>query len=62
MLPLDVRDDFILPDAARNAESMVGRPIDMVFHCAGTDVVAGSKGVIGVDPAVNHEARHVQVR
>ncbi|CAM9946403.1 unnamed protein product, partial [Ascophyllum nodosum] len=61
VLPLDVRDDFILPDAARNAESMVGRPIDMVFHCAGTDVVAGSKGVIGVDPAVNHEARHVQV-
>ncbi|CAN0224329.1 unnamed protein product [Pylaiella littoralis] len=33
VLPLDVRDDFILEDAALEAESMLNRPMDMVFHC-----------------------------
>ncbi|CAM9849978.1 unnamed protein product, partial [Laminaria digitata] len=35
VLPLDVRDDFILPDAVSEAEDMLERPIDMVFNCAG---------------------------
>lgn len=31
--PLDVRDDFALEDARVEAERMLDRPMDMVFHC-----------------------------
>lgn len=33
IMPLDVRDDFALEDARIEAESMLDRPMDMVFHC-----------------------------
>ena len=41
VLPLDVRDDFILRDAVSEAEDMLRRPIDMVFNCAGVSTVMG---------------------
>lgn len=41
VLPLDVRDDFILPDAVVEAEDMLERPIDMVFNCAGVSMTVG---------------------
>lgn len=33
IMPLDVRDDFALELARVEAESMLARPMDMVFHC-----------------------------
>lgn len=33
IMPLDVRDDFALDYARIEAQSMLDRPIDMVFHC-----------------------------
>lgn len=41
ILPLDVRDDFILADAAKEAEGMLTRPVDMVFNCAGVSATTG---------------------
>lgn len=61
VLPLDVRDDFILPDAALEARSMLKRPISMVFNCAGVsttegrDIAGGPSGgnsSVGVDLVV----------
>lgn len=54
VLPLDVRDEFILPDAVAEAEDMLERPIDMVFNCAGVsmpmgrDAAEGSSSAAGV--------------
>ena len=33
IMPLDVRDGFALEDARAEAENMLDRPMDMVFHC-----------------------------
>ncbi|CBN74354.1 oxidoreductase [Ectocarpus siliculosus] len=41
IMPLDVRDTFILDHATRKAEDMLDRPVGMVFHCQGGGVVAG---------------------
>ena len=42
IMPLDVRDDYALEDARIEAESMLDRPMDMVFHCQ-TDGDAGEE-------------------
>lgn len=61
VLPLDVRDDFILPDAALEARNMLKRPINMVFNCAGFSTTEGrdmaggpssDNNSVGVDLAV----------
>lgn len=41
IMPLDVRDTFILGHATRKAEDMLDRPVGMVFHCQGGGVVGG---------------------
>ncbi|CAM9960669.1 unnamed protein product, partial [Ectocarpus sp. 8 AP-2014] len=41
IMPLDVRDTFILDHATRKAEDMLDRPVGMVFHCQGGGVIAG---------------------
>ena len=51
VLPLDVRDDFILPDAVAGAEDMLERPIDMVFNCAGVSTTVGKDAVEGSSSA-----------
>eukprot|EP00904_Undaria_pinnatifida_P005768 jgi/Undpi1/2320/HiC_scaffold_13.g05703.m1 len=56
VLPLDVRDDFILPDAVSEAEDMLDRPVDMLFNFAGastktaTDLYFG--GAVALTKAV----------
>lgn len=54
VIPLDVRDDFILSDAAQNAEEMLGSPIDMVFHCAGAPVMRERPRWSELDIAASH--------
>lgn len=59
IMPLDVRDTFILDHATRKAEDMLDRPVGMVFHCQGGGVVAGEwdeeeEEEGGLDVEVNH--------
>lgn len=62
ILPLDVRDDFILEYAAQEAEGMLDRPISMVFHCAGLSTREEAKIDAGAADAEGEDGEDGGVR
>lgn len=57
VLPLDVRDDYVLPDATEQAEGMLDRSIDMVFNCAGVSTTAEGSAGSGSSSSLGEDVR-----